>query len=108
MIATRLRLHRRLQFELSGQLDWRQYRDDSYIVGVEASRKRRRDQRYDFGADLRWSLDEHEHFVLTPSYALLVSKSNVAQSTTDHEHWFDYDDRAFTQHFLELGVEASF
>jgi hypothetical protein len=23
-------------------------------------------------------------------------------------HHFDYDDRSFTQHFVELGVEASF
>jgi Tfp pilus assembly protein PilF len=90
------------------QYDWRRYSDESYIVGVDASRKRRVDQRYTVGVDLQWALDSAEHFMVVPSYALLVSSSNVAQSSTVPSHSYDYDDRSFVQHFIELGVEASF
>jgi hypothetical protein len=108
-IATaRLALARQLHLAAFGQIDWRSYRDESYIVGVEESRKRRVDVRYNLGVDLRWALDSHEHFVITPSYAMLVSTSNVAQSTTEEAHLYDYDDRSFVQHFVELGVESNF
>lgn len=90
------------------QFDWRRYADESYIVGVDASRKRRIDQRYTLGVDLQWALDKDEHFMIVPSYALLVSSSNIALSSADTSHAFDYDDRSFVQHFIEFGVEASF
>jgi Flp pilus assembly protein TadD len=92
----------------STQLDWRRYRDESYIAGVAQSVKRREDLRWSAGIDLQLGLDRDEHFMIVPSYAILVSSSNVALSTTDPAHAFDYDDRSFTQHFVELGVEASF
>lgn len=104
--GARLALHRQLQLTLFGQVDWRQYQAESYIVGVEASRKQRVDVRYNLGVDLRWALDQDEHFVIAPSYALLVSSSNVAQSRTDAEHFYDYDDRSFVQHLAELGLEV--
>jgi Flp pilus assembly protein TadD len=92
----------------SSQLDWRRYRDESYIAGVAQSVKRREDLRFSAGLDLQLGLDKDEHFLIVPSYAILVSSSNIALSTTDPSHAFDYDDRSFTQHFVELGVELSF
>jgi Flp pilus assembly protein TadD len=108
LAAVRLSLHSRLRLDVFSQLDLRQYQDESYIAGVDASRKRRFDSRYHLGVDLRWALDEDEHFVIVPSYALLVSNSNIAQSSTASEHLYDYDDRSFTQHFAELGLEVSY
>jgi Flp pilus assembly protein TadD len=90
------------------QLDWRRYRDESYIVGIQASRKRRVDRRFNIAAELQWALDAREQVLLVPSYTLLVSGSNVAQTGGDPAHAFDYDDRRFIQHFVELGVEGSF
>jgi Flp pilus assembly protein TadD len=92
----------------TAQLDWRRYRDESYIAGIAQSRKRREDLRWTAGIDLQWALDEDEHVMIVPSYAILVSSSNVALSSTDPAHAFDYDDRSFTQHFVELGLELSF
>jgi tetratricopeptide (TPR) repeat protein len=92
----------------SSQLDWRRYRDESYIAGVAESVKRRNDLRFSAGLDLQLGLDQDEHFLIVPSYAILVSSSNMALSTTDPSHSFDYDDRSFVQHFVELGVELSF
>lgn len=105
---TRLTIADSLHLAIWNQLDWRRYRDESYIVGLDPSRKRRVDWRYSLGVDLQWALDEGEHLMIVPSYALLVSSSNVAQTATDPTHQYDYDDRRFTQHFVELGLEASF
>jgi len=107
-VGGRLDLASRLHLVASTDLDWRRYRDESYIEGVDASRKRRQDLRWSAGVDLRWGLDRHEQVMLVPSYAFIVSSSNVSQSNTDPDHAFDYDDRSFTQHFFELGVEGSF
>jgi tetratricopeptide (TPR) repeat protein len=106
--SARIDLASMLHLVASTQLDWRRYRDESQIVGIEQSRKRREDLRWTAGVDLEFALDENEHFMIVPSYAVLVSSSNVALSTSDPAHAFDYDDRSFNQHFLELGLEASF
>jgi Flp pilus assembly protein TadD len=106
--SARLNLASTLHLVGSTQLDWRRYRDESYIAGVSQSRRRREDLRWSAGIDLQWGLDDDEHVMIVPSYAFLVSSSNVALSTTDPTHAFDYDDRSFTQHFIELGLEASF
>lgn len=108
VVWTRLTIVDSLHLAVMNQLDWRRYRDESYIVGLDPSRKRRVDLRYSLGIDLQWALDEGEHLMVVPSYALLVSSSNVAQTVTDPTHQYDYDDRRFTQHFVELGLEASF
>jgi Flp pilus assembly protein TadD len=108
VVWTRLTIAHPLHLAVINQLDWRQYRSESYIVGLDPSRKRRVDLRYSLGVDLQWALDDGEHLMIVPSYALLVSSSNVAQSVSDPEHQYDYDDRRFTQHFIELGLEAAF
>jgi Flp pilus assembly protein TadD len=106
--STRIEIVSSLHLVGMTQLDWRRYRDESYISGIDQSRKRRQDLRWSAGVDLQWALDEGEHFLIVPSYAVLLSSSNVAQSSSDSQHAFDYDDRSFTQHFVELGVELSF
>lgn len=106
--SARVELASTLHLVGTAQLDWRRYRDESYIAGIAPSRKRRHDLRWSGGIDLQWALDEDKHVLIVPSYAILVSSSNVALSSTDPAHTFDYDDRSFTQHFAELGVELSF
>lgn len=106
--STRINVFSSLYVVGMTQLDWRRYRDESYIVGVAESRKRRQDLRWSAGLDVQWAVDEGEHLLIVPSYAILTSSSNIAQSTSDPAHAFDYDDRSFTQHFLELGLEGNF
>jgi Flp pilus assembly protein TadD len=106
--STRVEIVSSLHLVGMTQLDWRRYRDESYISAIAQSRKRRQDLRWSAGVDLQWALDEDEHLLIVPSYAVLLSSSNVAQSSSDPQHAFDYDDRSFTQHFVEVGVELSF
>jgi Flp pilus assembly protein TadD len=106
--SARVDLGEPLRLVASTQLDWRRYRDESYIEGLERSRKRREDLRWSGALSLEFAFDEQEHLMLVPSYAVLVSSSNMAQSSTDMNHAFDYDDRTFVQHLLEIGIEASF
>lgn len=88
--------------------DYRSYLEDSVIVGVEASRKRREDLRGTFEVRVELPLDEEGAWHVVPGYGLLVSVSNVAYDATDPDHAYDYDDRNFVQHFAEINLEATF
>ncbi len=106
----------RWSFGLSGGVEGRAYLDASGILAAgpgarqlwAASRKTRRDLRGRGGAHVEVSLDRGDHLALSADYALLVSRSNVAHDPDDPEHAFDYDDRRFTQHLVEGGLEARF
>jgi hypothetical protein len=39
------------------------------------------------------------------SYEALISSSNVAFDANDPQHRFDYGDRNFVEHLVELGLE---
>jgi hypothetical protein len=107
-LSTRLTLNDTFHLAAFSQLGWRRYRDESFIVSIGPSRKHREDLRSSFSFELRSTLDPDEHFVVVPSYTFIASSSNVAYSSTDSAHRFDYDNRSFVQHLVELGLEASF
>jgi tetratricopeptide (TPR) repeat protein len=89
-------------------LELRQYLDDSRIVGVGASRKTRADTRWTGTLRGEFQLDSGGHVRVAPSYTLIANESNVSYDASDPEHQFDYDDRSFVQHLLELDLEMSF
>jgi hypothetical protein len=92
---------------LSAQLERRQYEGSYVIEGGTGNRvvdsyKERRDTRLGFGASSEWALDEDAHWLLVATYDVLSSDSNMGKDT------YDYDDRSYVQHIVELGLEAHF
>lgn len=91
---------------LSGRFEHRRYLEASFITGVPGSEKVRLDDRwraavgtsYDMSSNVRLSIDS----------SLLISRSNMAFDPSDPEHRFDYDDRNFVQHVVELGASVVF
>jgi tetratricopeptide (TPR) repeat protein len=109
--------------EIGGALElgtWLKYEhrtflDDSRIEGEDVpalvqrlSRKTREDDRYSLGARARYRLGERPELGAWLQYALRVSRSNVAFGSAGLEHAFDYDDRNFSQHVIELGIDARY
>lgn len=93
----------------------RTYLDESRIEGEDVpafvqrlSRKRREDDRYTLGARARYRLGERPELGAWLQYALRVSRSNVAFGSAGLDHAFDYDDRNFNQHVIELGLDARY
>jgi tetratricopeptide (TPR) repeat protein len=71
------------------------------------SRKTRVDDRLALGARARQRFGAAPELGVFLDYTLRLSRSNVAYAR-DLEHAFDYDDRNFTQHIVELGADARF
>jgi tetratricopeptide (TPR) repeat protein len=90
------------------ELELRQYLDESRIAGVPASRKTRADTRWTGTLRGEFQLDSGGHVRLSPSYTLIANESNVSYDPSDPDHRFDYDDRSFVQHLVELDLEMSF
>lgn len=88
--------------------DYRRYTADSEITGVTESSKRRIDHRTTLEVSVDVPLAFNGHLRVVPSYTFLLSRSNVALDSTDPAHRFDYDNRDFTQHLVELSLEARF
>jgi tetratricopeptide (TPR) repeat protein len=96
---------------LSGKYEHRTYLAQSRIDGpalpvliAELSEKTRVDDRYTLAARARYQLGTEPAIGLFTDYTLRLSRSNIA-FRRDLEHAFDYDDRNFTQHVIELGVD---
>ncbi|HTV17331.1 MAG TPA: hypothetical protein VMG12_01630, partial [Polyangiaceae bacterium] len=71
--------------------------------------KTRVDDRYTFAARARQRIGTAPELGVFLDYTLRLSRSNVAYDPNGgREHAFDYDDRNFTQHILELGADARF
>jgi len=88
----------------SAQLEHRSY-EASYIewdADLPDNRKERRDTRLGFGASSEWALDGDAHWLLVATYDVLSSDSNMGEDP------YDYEDRNYVQHIVELGLEAHF
>ena len=88
--------------------DYRQYTNNAEITGVPESTKRRIDERTTLEASVDLPVAFDGHLRLVPTYTFLLSRSNVAVDSTDPYYRFDYDNRNFTQHLVELSLEARF
>ena len=102
-----LDLTSRWSLGLSAQLERRQYEGSYVINNATGDRdaetyKERRDTRLGFGASSEWALDKGAHWLLVATYDVLSSDSNMGEDT------YDYEDRNYMQHILELGLEAHF
>jgi tetratricopeptide (TPR) repeat protein len=71
------------------------------------SEKTRVDDRLTLGARARQRFGAAPELGLFLDYTLRLSGSNVAYAR-DLDHAFDYDDRNFTQHIVEVGADARF
>jgi len=105
-----------LQLAASARYEHRTYLDENRITGPvllglgrSIADKTRVDDRYTLAARA------HQRFGTAPElgvfidYTLRVSRSNVAYDPDDiRDHAFDYDDRNFVQHIVELGADARF
>lgn len=101
-----------LSLALNARYEYRSYLEPSRIEGptlpalvAELSEKTRQDQRYTLGARARHELGAAPGIGVFLEYALRLSRSNVAYQPGDIEHAFDYDDRNFDQHLVELGAD---
>jgi tetratricopeptide (TPR) repeat protein len=97
---------------VNGKYEHRTYLEPSRIEGpvlpnvlAELSEKTRNDDRYTLGGRARYELGAAPAIGLFLDYSLRFSRSNVAFQLGDIEHAFDYDDRNFTQHLVELGAD---
>jgi hypothetical protein len=95
----------RLSLGASAKLEYRRYLEPSFVRSLSASRKTREDVRYRLRAYGELALDSDEHLGLLLSYEALISRSNIAFDANDREHRFDYGDRNFVEHLIELGLE---
>jgi tetratricopeptide (TPR) repeat protein len=102
-----------LQLAATAKYERRTYLEPSRIQGGglrgllrAASEKTRQDDRMSFGTRARYRLDSSPDVGLYLDYALRISQSNMASGRGGPEHAFDYDDRNFTQHIVELGLDV--
>jgi len=96
-------------------LEARRYLEDSYVQGgptgtqlLLGSDKRRRDLRLQLGADATWAWGPRSDRGLTLQWTLLLSDSNVSYDPSSAQHHYDYANRSFTQHLLELSAFVSY
>jgi tetratricopeptide (TPR) repeat protein len=94
-----------LSLGASAKVEYRRYLEPSFVRSLPASRKTREDVRYRLRAYGELALDSEEHVSLLLSYEALISRSNIAFDANDPEHRFDYGDRNFVEHLIELGLE---
>jgi tetratricopeptide (TPR) repeat protein len=102
-----------LELSIIGRYEHRTYLEQSRIDGPllpalvrELSEKTRVDDRYTLGTRAHYRIDSAPELGVFLDYALRISQSNMASNRADLEHAFDYDDRNFTQHILELGLDV--
>ena len=54
------------------------------------------------------ALDQAHQFLVVMSYDVISSDSNMAHDPNDPDHAYDYDDRSYVQHLVEVGLEVHF
>jgi hypothetical protein len=103
---------RALQLGAGVRYEHRTYLDESRIEAPfapgfvrELSEKTRVDDRYSLLGRARYRFRTDPEIGLALEYSLRLSRSNVAYREGDLEHAFDYDDRNFDQHIVELSVD---
>jgi hypothetical protein len=101
-----------LQLGAGVRYELRAYLDESRIEAPfapsfvrELSEKTRVDDRYALLGRARYRFRSDPEIGLALEYSLRLSRSNVAYREGDLEHAFDYDDRNFDQHLVELSVD---
>jgi hypothetical protein len=113
-------LTQRLQLAAAGKYEHRTYLAESRIDGPmlpafvrQLSEKTRVDDRYTLSARARYRIGSEPEIGVFVDYTLRLSQSNVAfqrspllRGQGNLEHAFDYDDRNFTQHIIELGLDV--
>jgi tetratricopeptide (TPR) repeat protein len=106
---------RALSFGAGVRYEHRVYLDESRIEAPfvpdfvrELSEKTRVDDRYSLLGRARYRFRGAPEIGLALEYSLRLSRSNVAYREGDLEHAFDYDDRNFDQHIVELSVDFRF
>lgn len=102
----------------SARYEHRTYLDENRIDGPapmgfglirSLTEKTRVDDRYTLAARARQRLGTAPELGVFLDYALRISRSNVAYDPNGgREHAFDFDDRNFMQHIVELGADARF
>ncbi len=91
-----------LTFDTHASLELRRYLSDSNIAGVSGSQMQRTDLRFGAGAGLQWYLDEEARWSALLDYDWLGS---AALTGGRGRNSYDYDQRAFSQHLVEAGLE---
>ena len=94
-----------LSLGASAKVEYRRYLEPNFVRSLPTSRKTREDVRYRLRAYGELALDSDEHVSLLLSYEALISRSNIAFDANDSQHRFDYGDRNFVEHLIELGLE---
>jgi tetratricopeptide (TPR) repeat protein len=94
-----------LSLGASAKVEYRRYLEPSFVRSLPTSRKTREDVRYRLRAYGELALDSDEHVSLLLSYEALISRSNIAFDANDPQHRYDYGDRNFVEHLVELGLE---
>jgi hypothetical protein len=89
----------------SAKVEYRRYLEPNLVRSLPGSRKTREDVRYRLRAYSELALDSDEHVSVLLSYEALISRSNIAFDASDPQHRFDYGDRNFVEHLIELGLE---
>jgi len=104
-LAAAIDLLARLSLGASAKVEYRRYLEPNFVRGLPNSRKTREDGRYRLRAHGELGLDTDQHVSLLLSYEVLISRSNIAFDADDSHHRFDYGDRNFVEHLIELGLE---
>lgn len=104
-----------LELGASMRYEYRTFLDESGIQGADVpafvqrlSSKTREDDLYTLGGRARYRLADRPELAAWLRYALRLSRSNVASGSSGIDHAFDYDDRNFNQHVVELGLDARY
>lgn len=104
-VGALVELFERLAIGANAKLEYRSYLDPNWVRGIPASRKTRADMRYRLRGYTELSLDSAEHLSVLASYEALISRSNIAYDPNSSEHRYDYGDRNFVQHVIDLALE---
>jgi tetratricopeptide (TPR) repeat protein len=112
VVDVELQLAPRLVLGAAARYEHRTYLAESRVAGpalppfVRArSEKTRVDDRYTLAARARQGIASKPDLGVFAEYALRISRSNVARRA-EAGYVFDYDNRNFTQHIVELGLDA--
>lgn len=98
----------RLRLGAGARGELRRYLESAEITGFSETEQRRRDARIRLRGGAELELDEDGTYRVSADYTFTANHSNVAYDPDDPEHAYDYDDRNFDQHVIEVGVAVSF
>jgi hypothetical protein len=98
----------RLRLSAGARGELRRYLEPAVITGFPETERLRRDARLRVRGGAELELDEAGTFRVSADYTFTTNHSNIAYDPDDPEHAFDYDDRNFDQHVVELGLAVMF